>query len=89
MKTLKQDIDDIIDNLISDDYSRKQFLADLSEGGCIAGMVPCLTGHSNQEQFLEWHKEEIEVIELFRPFNSAPLTAWQIFEIIAIGDKRT
>ena len=57
--TLREHVDEIIESN-TDDCTRRSFLKDLSENGCVSGMVPELVYYGDTEEFYAQHESEID-----------------------------
>lgn len=59
MITLKEDVRQIIDNQLEDNYTLEQFAKDLNYGGCQSGLVSELIYYADTTAFFDRHYKEI------------------------------
>jgi hypothetical protein len=60
MTTLRNEVKEILEGMIDDDYDMGAILRDLVQEGCQSGMIGGLIYYSDTKKFYERHEEEIE-----------------------------
>lgn len=60
MATLRNEVKEILEDMIEGAYDMDAILRDLAKGGCQSGMIGDLIYYSDTKKFYERHEEEIE-----------------------------